>query len=182
MSLWLMFGLKYSSAVKANGFVEGHDIWVTIVCCKTNTHTLLWGYRSDIILERHFRCLDDKWTDSWQAPFTHSVVRPHVLFSDTQEGLQRCLAAWDKNATHSRSYYRRCAQSQGSVLHHSNSRRDKDTACLEKNLSGHWNNESSYSLQHASTNAHAHCVLLREKKTAYALKKNNFLIWIFVHK
>lgn len=129
MSLWLMLGLKYSSAVTANGFVAGHDIWVTIVCWKTDTHThtLLWGYRSDIILKRHFRCLDDKLTDSWQAPFTHSVVRPHVLFSDTQEGLQRCLAAWDKNAIHSRSYYRRRAQSQGSVLHHSNSRQETKT-------------------------------------------------------
>lgn len=36
LGLWLRLGLKYSSAVRAEGFVSGHDVWVTIVFCKTH--------------------------------------------------------------------------------------------------------------------------------------------------
>lgn len=143
-----------------------------------HTHTLFWDYRSDIILEKHFRCLDDKWTNSWQAPLTHSVVGPNVLFSDTQEGLQRSLAAWDKNTMHSRSHYRRRAQSQGSVLHHSNHRQDKDAVCLGIIWVGI--EIMNHHIQHGMpTNTHAHCVLLKKKNSICTSKTKCSFICIF---
>ncbi len=118
MSLWVMLGLKYSSAVTAKGFVAGHDIWVTIVFYKIHTHTHTLG-----VLMIKEQILD-------RLCSLTPLLGPMCCSAIPRKDCRGVLPPETK-AQHSRSHYTRRAQSQGFVLHHSNRRQDKDAICLE---------------------------------------------------